>query len=94
MSKSIDPDETAHMSRLIWIYAVCKNLLLSPVAMKELTHNIYVLVTKPTKRPLRPAKTQFSPSSLIRVFAVRKLWFLATTERTASTLIRLGGCLG
>ena len=24
------------MSRLIWIYVVCKSLLLSPVAMKEL----------------------------------------------------------
>ena len=24
------------MSRLIWIYAVCKSLLLSPVAVKEL----------------------------------------------------------
>ena len=38
MSNSIDPDETAHMSHLIWIYAVCKNLLpvLLPVAVKEL----------------------------------------------------------
>ena len=36
MSNSIDPDEKAHMSRLIWIYAVCKSLLLSPVAVKEL----------------------------------------------------------
>ena len=36
MSNSVDPDETAHMSRLIWIYAVCKSLLLSPVAVKEL----------------------------------------------------------
>ena len=34
MSNSVDPDETAH--RLIWIYALCKNLLLSPVAVKEL----------------------------------------------------------
>ena len=24
MSNSVDPDEMAHMSRLIWIYAVCK----------------------------------------------------------------------
>ena len=30
MSNSIDPDETAH----IWTYAVCKSLLLSPVAVK------------------------------------------------------------
>ena len=37
MSNSVDPDETAHMSRLIWIYAVCKNLLLSSVAVKGLT---------------------------------------------------------
>ena len=33
-SNSVDPDETAHMSRLIWVYAVCKSLLLSPVAVK------------------------------------------------------------
>ena len=36
MSNSIYPDETAHLSRLIWIYTVCKSLLLSPVAVKEL----------------------------------------------------------
>ena len=35
MSSSVDPDEI--MSRLIRIYAVCKSLLLSPVAVKELT---------------------------------------------------------
>ena len=39
MTNSVDPDETAHMSRLIWIYAVCKSLLLSPVAVKELMRN-------------------------------------------------------
>ena len=26
MPNSIDPDERAHMSPLIWIYTVCKNL--------------------------------------------------------------------
>ena len=36
ISNSVDPDEMAHMSRLIWIYAVCKRLLLSSVAVKEL----------------------------------------------------------
>ena len=36
ISNSVDPDETAHMSRLIRIYAVCKSLLLSPVAVKVL----------------------------------------------------------
>ena len=37
MSNSVDPDETAHhMSRLIWIYAVCKSLLLTLVEVKEL----------------------------------------------------------
>ena len=36
MSNSVDPDETAHMSRLILICAVCKSLLLSPVAVKDL----------------------------------------------------------
>ena len=34
MSNSVDPDETAHTSRLIWIYTVCKSLLLSTVAVK------------------------------------------------------------
>ena len=38
MSNSVDPDEMAHMSRLIWNYAVCKSLLLLPVAVKELTY--------------------------------------------------------
>ena len=36
MSNSVDPDETAHMSRLICISVVCKSLLLSPVSVKEL----------------------------------------------------------
>ena len=36
MSNSIHPDEMAHMSPVIWIFAVCKSLLLSPVAVKEL----------------------------------------------------------
>ena len=26
MENSVDPDETAHMSRLIWIYIVCKSI--------------------------------------------------------------------
>ena len=34
MTKSVDPDETATMGRFIWIYAVCKSLLLSLVAVK------------------------------------------------------------
>ena len=34
MSNSVDPNETAHMSRLIWTYVVCKSLLLSPAAVK------------------------------------------------------------
>ena len=41
-SNSVDPDETAHMSRLIWIYAVYKSLLLSPMAVKEL--NIFISI--------------------------------------------------
>ena len=36
ISNSVDPDETAHMSRLIWSYAVCKSLLWSLVAVEEL----------------------------------------------------------
>ena len=34
-SNSVDSDVTTHYS-LIWIYAVCKGLLLSPMAVKEL----------------------------------------------------------
>ena len=34
MSNSVDPDETAHY--LTWIYAVCKSLSSSPMAVKEL----------------------------------------------------------
>ena len=40
MSDSVDQDETAHMSRLIWIYVVCKSLLLSPVAVKNMVSGI------------------------------------------------------
>ena len=36
MSNSVDPDETLIMRRLIWIYAVCKSLLFSSVAVNEL----------------------------------------------------------
>ena len=43
MSNSVDPDETAHMSRLIWIYDVCKSLLLSPVAVKELKKKLLMI---------------------------------------------------
>ena len=43
MSNSVDPDETAHMSRLIWIYVVCKCLLLVPLAVKELTQKMHAL---------------------------------------------------
>ena len=44
MSNSVDPDETAHMSRLIWIYAVCKSLLLSPVAVKVKESHYYSIL--------------------------------------------------
>ena len=40
MLNSIDPDETAHISRLIWIYAFCKILLSSPIAVKELNETV------------------------------------------------------
>ena len=50
MSNSVDPDETAHMSRLIWVYAVSKILLLSPVAVKGL-----IILTLHTK--LLPLET-------------------------------------
>ena len=49
MSNSVDPDETAHMSRLIWIYTVCKSPLLSPMAMKELTERIHLVDFPPWK---------------------------------------------
>ena len=38
MTNNVDSDETAYMSRLIWIHAVCKSLLLSSAAVKELRH--------------------------------------------------------
>ena len=47
MSNSVDSDETAHMSRRIWIYAVCKSLLLSPVAVEELNQPASEKVDKP-----------------------------------------------
>ena len=34
MSNSVDPDKTARY-RLIWIYAVCKSLQLSPLAVQK-----------------------------------------------------------
>ena len=58
------------------------------------------LMTKPTKWPCaqRRLRSVRHPPSLIRVFAVRmkKAWVLdyLPTERTAKTLIRLGGCPG
>ena len=61
------------------------------------------LMTKPPKWPLRPAKTQISlgirqhPPSLIRLFAVRMKKHLGPQlpiERTAKTLISLGGWPG
>ena len=33
------------MSRLIWIYAVCKSLLLSPVAVKEISLSALQTIT-------------------------------------------------
>ena len=44
MSNSVDPDETAYMSLLIWIYFVCKSLLLLPVTVKELNYRYLDLV--------------------------------------------------
>ena len=40
------------MSRLIWIYAVCKSLLLSPVAVKELKPCVDVIRKKIAKEKL------------------------------------------
>ena len=34
MSNTVEPDETAHYG--IWICAICKSLLISPMAVKEL----------------------------------------------------------
>ena len=80
MSNSVDPDETAHKSRLTWIYAVCKSLLLPPVAVKELMdimkglcqsyepqcEKTYILVCVPNGDSNQPAH----PRSLIKVFVV------------------------
>ena len=49
------------------------------------------LLTKPTKWPLCPAKTQIS-LGICPVWSESSL--SATIERTAKTLIRLGGCPG
>ena len=55
-------------------------------------------MTKPTKWPVCPAKTQISLGihSLIRVFAVRtkKHWTLNYLLSAQCRLIRLGGCTG
>ena len=53
-------------------------------------------MTKPTKSPVRPAKTQISLPSLIRVFAVRmkKPWALSYPLSAQWRLIRLCGCIG
>ena len=69
MSNSVDPDETAHMSRLIWVYAVSKILLLSPVAVKGL-----IILTLHTK--LLPLETvgilisRLLTNHLIRIYTV------------------------
>ena len=42
MSNIVDPDETAHVGHLIWIYTVCKSLLSLPMTVKELI-KYYVL---------------------------------------------------
>ena len=55
--------------------------------------NVSCLMTKPTKWPLRPAKTQIS-------MGIRPVWSESSQctqrffMRTAKTLIRLGGCTG
>ena len=55
--------------------------------------------TKTTEWNVCPAKIQISPGiypdwSVSSLYAWRKLWHWLPTERTAKTLIRLGGCPG
>ena len=80
MSNSVDPDEIYE----IWIYAVCKSLLLSPVAMKELKEKkIYKLHYSEVREDiLRPpydtnasciVKTDFIRKSLRAMNALTKL---------------------
>ena len=61
MSNSVDPDEPAYYEHLIWIYAVCKSLFLSPVAVKELRDNI----TRGNKHTFREAVVKIGFDSLL-----------------------------
>ena len=57
------------MSRLIWIYAVCKSLLLSPVVVKELRGNKYTFkggssvknVLSPSEKEVYSEMKEFAP---------------------------------
>ena len=72
MSNSVDPDETAHMSRLIWIYAVCKSLLLSPVAVKEL-NKLLQIYDKEGSRPnnkLHACWVNMSSDNILKYFYI------------------------
>ena len=63
MSNSVDP-----LSRLIWIYAVCKSLLSSPVAVKELIARILLKMSRDVRKvPLEMyAKSQIKITLRIR----------------------------
>ena len=77
-----------------------RGLLLRPLAKTRMHFlNVSHLMTKPTKWPLRPAKTQISlgirlvwskSSQCAQWVAEDPMFFM----RTAKTLIRLGGCPG
>ena len=69
MSNSLDPGETAHMSRLFWICAVCKSQLLSPVACSE-TVKALSMCLRPKRRfvcaeVLRPSQPNGVMSSAV-----------------------------
>ena len=79
MSNSVDPDETAEC--LIWIYAVCKNLLLLPVTVKEiimsyLNKDCMSLPVKTELKQIRPVSecgvcySATSDQGLIRICTV------------------------
>ena len=58
------------MSRLIWIYAVCKSLLLSPVAMKEINKTFCI----PTRLSVLHARSAaFRTLSLISSLTLKQV---------------------
>ena len=52
LTNSVDPDETAHMSHLIWIYTVCLLILLLFLNL-NLSRGVHILLTQWTPLQLK-----------------------------------------